>query len=445
MKRALGALGVAALLGFAIWPTAPVVTASAGTPWSVVLVPDPQYLASTSTCSALASTIYPALIQWAIDNKQLSVNSTPLNIKGIVTVGDIVDSSQTGSNNAGMTAAATAYALATSANMFVIPTTGNHDYASDANLTRSHVSFMFNTGGAFDVAALATLYGANGMDLGSGDRAFFGGYYTEPNGSVPVSAANTYWRLYIQGKRVLVTAVEFFPRTEVLNWARSIAASYPDHEWWFVTHGGPSQANAHPLYAYTDSNGPQSYNLSDAATCPGTCIGADTWGSNSPTEMWNGSAAGTTPWTGLKNDKSLTAWFGGHWIDGWNSASNYRILQQSTLTSLSSNAQTVNTIYTDAQGVAGPPKTGDIQDYCNGGAGPINHTISTAHLTILRFFPSTGTVEGMVASTNIGSGSMWVHSDNSTGNASYGPWFSISWPLPNSVQSMFPLPNSVAR
>lgn len=426
--------------------------ASAGTPFSIIYVPDPQYLANDSTCGTpFASTIYSALIQWGITNKQLSVNGTPLNIKGFITVGDIVDVSQTGSNNAGMTAATNALALATAANMFVIPTPGNHDYAPDASITRSHVSFMLKTGGAFDVAALATLYGANGMDLGSGDRAFFGGAYGEPNGNVPVSAANTYWRLYIQGKRIIVTAAEFFPRTEVLNWARGIASSNPDHEWWFVTHAGPAQNGAHTLYTYTASNGPSSYGLSDAATCPGTCtnIATDPWGSNSPDEMWNGSAAGTIPWTGLKNDKSLTAWIGGHWIDGWNTGAGYKPYQQQDLTSLSSNTQAVHTVFTNGQGstVQSLPNwtgnSGDLTDYCNAGAGPINHTIPTANLFILRFFPNTNQVEGMMLSTNIGSGSMWVSSAGVPSQASYGPLFTLNWPIPNSVHRIAPIPNSV--
>ena len=65
--------------------------AQSGTPFTVALVPDPQYLASDASCSG--SKAYNALIQWGITNRNLPVNGVPLNIKGFLQVGDCVNTS----------------------------------------------------------------------------------------------------------------------------------------------------------------------------------------------------------------------------------------------------------------------------------------------------------------------------------------------------------------
>jgi hypothetical protein len=51
-------------------------------PFTVVVVPDPQYLAGDAPCAGSRS--YRNLINWAIRNRNLSVTGTPLNIKGFI-------------------------------------------------------------------------------------------------------------------------------------------------------------------------------------------------------------------------------------------------------------------------------------------------------------------------------------------------------------------------
>src|ERR1039457_6431360 len=59
--------------------------ALAGTaaPWSVVLVPDPQYMAATSVCST-GPTSYDNLMGWIVENRNLPVDGVPLGIKAAI-------------------------------------------------------------------------------------------------------------------------------------------------------------------------------------------------------------------------------------------------------------------------------------------------------------------------------------------------------------------------
>ena len=59
-------------------------------PWSVVVVPDPQYMAATSVCSA-GPAGYDNLMRWIVDNRNLPVDGVPLGIKVAIGVGDCVN------------------------------------------------------------------------------------------------------------------------------------------------------------------------------------------------------------------------------------------------------------------------------------------------------------------------------------------------------------------
>src|SRR3954464_11731773 len=85
-RREFGAL----VAGGAMFGTVAQKVARASDPvFTIVVVPDPQYLAEDGSCSG--ATIYNALIQWAIDNRNLVVDGVALNIKGFVQVGDCQD------------------------------------------------------------------------------------------------------------------------------------------------------------------------------------------------------------------------------------------------------------------------------------------------------------------------------------------------------------------
>src|SRR6187551_1134484 len=94
-------------------------------PFTVALVPDPQYLASDATCSG--SKAYDALIQWGITNRNLAVNGVPLNIKGFLQVGDCVNTTSKRVYSTPQITSVNAYAKAEAARMFVARVCGNHD------------------------------------------------------------------------------------------------------------------------------------------------------------------------------------------------------------------------------------------------------------------------------------------------------------------------------
>ena len=83
-------------------------------------------------------------------------------------------------------------------------------------------------------ANVAAIYGS-GMDLGNGDVAWFGGAYPDP--TYPVSTANAWMRLNIQGRKIIVASAEYYPRSAVMTYFRNIHDANPDHEFWFLTHG----------------------------------------------------------------------------------------------------------------------------------------------------------------------------------------------------------------
>src|SRR5271157_5471546 len=78
--------------------------ARAAAPWSVVLVPDPQYMAATSVCSS-GPTGYDNLMSWIVENRNLPVDGVPLGIKAAIGVGDCVNSADPVFGNQGLIAA----------------------------------------------------------------------------------------------------------------------------------------------------------------------------------------------------------------------------------------------------------------------------------------------------------------------------------------------------
>ena len=165
-----------------------------------------------------------------------------------------------------------AWSAPTAQNMFVAFCCGNHDYENAAVTDRSKIGHAWrsDTVGAWSPENLAGRY-ASGIDLGSGDYAVWGGVYDDP--LFPRSSANNFIRLQVGGRKILIIALEFFPRTAVLNWARAVHDQYFDHEVWATTHGYMDT-----LGRRCDRSGYGSgrYKLADAPT------------SNSGEQMWAG-------------------------------------------------------------------------------------------------------------------------------------------------------------
>jgi hypothetical protein len=266
---------------------------------------------------------------------------------------------------------------------------GNHDWLSggSAGFTRddAHLDSLWTGKNPFSASGLASALGS-GMPLwGSDDMAYWGGSY----GS---AGSNTYTTMHIGERRILMIGLEFFPRSEVLNWARRVHDAHPYHECWITTHSYLSDQTS----VSTNPDAP-SNRVTRGTGGVNNCLGPDVYGlgaapsSNSGDEMWNGSDAA---WAGgLKSFTNLTAIFSGHWIDprqddGWYWQCNYP-------QSASPRGQRVLEIFANWQQL-------DYETACGGD--PLNGHSDSGHLMILRFREDLvpRVVEAFALSTNTG-------------------------------------------
>jgi hypothetical protein len=399
-----------------------------GVPFTVAMIPDPQYLAGDKTCSG--SAIYNALIQWGITNRNLSVNGTPLNIKGFLQVGDCANTVHANSYDQQQQISVNAYALAEAASpkMFVVRCLGNHDYETPGgNLDRSTVAYMWRNdkGGAWSPTNLAAIY-SGGMDLGNGDHAYFGGAYTDTP-PIPTSSINSYMRLLIQGRKILVISLEFYPRSAVLVWARGIHDTYLDHECWVTTHGYmthyATQFDRNTLYGPTAG-----YNLGAAPAA------------NSGIEMWSGSDAS---WNGFTTWPNLSLVTCGHDIDGYNLGDGHAngwVWQRVPIPSTSTSAHTVQQVFGNCQGDYG--NDGDEQNFCSGNPSTPDGVTDAAHLMLLRVWPNTGFLESFMVSAN---NNKWTGARGVINQTNPVQLFNVPFGVPLVGSAIFPLPNSQVR
>jgi hypothetical protein len=266
---------------------------------------------------------------------------------------------------------------------------GNHDFVNGGGFgfvrDDAHLDALWTGKNPFGARALASVLGS-GMPLaGSDDMAYWGGSYSS-------AGSNTYTTMNIGDRRILMIGLEFFPRSEVLNWAKRVHDAHPYHECWITTHSYLSdQAN--------DSTNPDAPSNRAARGTRGVnnCWGPDAYAlgaapsSNSGDEMWNGSDA---TWAeGLKSFTNLTAVFSGHWINpaddgGWYWQCNHP--QSSSV-----RGQRVVEVFANWQEL-------DSATHCGGS--PLDANSDSGHLMILRFredrFPRV--VEAFALSTNSG-------------------------------------------
>ena len=356
-------------------------------PWSVVVVPDPQFMACPPVCPNEPAG-YDRLMDWIVGNRNLLVDGVPLGIKAAISVGDCLNVATTTYSGESLTAAATWSRLdAAHIHRQIVP--GNHDWLSggSAGFTRddAHLDSLWTGKNPFSASGLASALGS-GMPLwGSDDMAYWGGSY----GS---AGSNTYTTMHIGERRILMIGLEFFPRSEVLNWARRVHDAHPYHECWITTHSYLSDQTS----VSTNPDAP-SNRVTRGTGGVNNCLGPDVYGlgaapsSNSGDEMWNGSDAA---WAGgLKSFTNLTAIFSGHWIDprqddGWYWQCNYP-------QSASPRGQRVLEIFANWQQL-------DYETACGGD--PLNGHSDSGHLMILRFREDLvpRVVEAFALSTNTG-------------------------------------------
>jgi len=384
--------------------------ARAATPWSVVLVPDPQYMAATAVCST-GPTGYDNLMSWIVENRNLPVNGVPLDIKAAIGVGDCVNTADPVYGSQGLIAAK-AWSRLDAAGIHKQMTPGNHDWVNGGGFGFSrddaHLDGVWTGNNPFSASALASVLGS-GMSLaGSDDMAYWGGSY----GS---SGANTYTRMNIGNRRILMIGLEFFPRSEVLNWAKRVHDAHPDHECWITTHSYLSDQADFSSDPNTPSN-----RVSRGTGGPNSCWGPDAYAmgaapaSNSADEMWGGSDA--TWQDGFKSFTNLTAIFSGHWIDpatdgGW-------YWQRNFPQSSSPRGQRVLELFANWQQL-------DWTTQCGGS--PPDGASDSGHLMILRFREDLvpRAVEAFALSTNSGK---WYGAKGSVPAAGPVQLFSLDFP-----------------
>ena len=186
---------------------------AAGTATPGQALPDPSVvepgsftiavLGDTQNYSQFYPNIYAQQTQWLVDNKN------DRNIQFVLHVGDIVNFDDTTQWNNAATAMST---LDGQLNYAVVP--GNHDYANNRAVSQFNQANRFGPGSPN--AAQSTL----------------AGYYpAEPN-----SRMNTYHTFDAEGQKFLVLALEFGPRDGVVDWAKTVADSFPDRRVILLTH-----------------------------------------------------------------------------------------------------------------------------------------------------------------------------------------------------------------
>jgi hypothetical protein len=376
-------LASAGAIGLAIRKRA---LAGGAAPWSVVLVPDPQYQAAAPVCPTEPAG-YDNLMDWIAGNRNLLVDGVPLGIKAAIGVGDCVNTASPVYGDQALIAAK-AWSRLDAAGIHRQMVPGNHDWVDGGGFgfcrDDAHLDPLWTGNNPFSASARASMLGT-GMPLAdSDDMAYWGGSY----GS---AGSNTYTTMDIGERRILIIGLEFFPRSEVLNWAKSVHDAHPYHECWITTHS----------YLCDQSNVSTNPDTPSNRVCRGTGSLDNVWGpdayalgaapaSNSGGEMWNGSDA---TWAGgLKSFTNLTAIFSGHWIDpatdgGWYWQCNY---PQSS----SARGQRVLEVFANWQEL-------DCATHC--GANDPGGSDS-GHLMILRFRDDLlpRTVEAFALSTNSG-------------------------------------------
>ncbi|MFC5647597.1 metallophosphoesterase [Paenibacillus solisilvae] len=167
--------------------------------FSIIIIPDTQSVTRN----------HPHLLEpmagWIVDHAQ------ELNVKIVLQLGDIVDS---GANDEEQFVAAfDTMDRLREANIPFVICPGNHDY--DNLLSEDRSLTMYNR--------------YFGPQLYR-NQQWFGGLYKED------SAENMFVKLDAEGRKLLVLALEFGPRDEVLAWADGVLEAHQDHEAIVITH-----------------------------------------------------------------------------------------------------------------------------------------------------------------------------------------------------------------
>jgi hypothetical protein len=163
--------------------------------FTIVLFPDTQYEVQSFPEA------WESMPQWVADNKEVN------NIQAVIGLGDVTNQHSASE----FKEAVKSWDILDRAGIPYVTVIGNHDY--DSLPQRSAVSWNDN----FGIDRFST-------------KSWYGGAYQ--------NSTENYWiNLDIGSHKYLVLALEFFPRTQVLQWAQSIITANSDREVIIATHG----------------------------------------------------------------------------------------------------------------------------------------------------------------------------------------------------------------
>jgi len=171
--------------------------------FTVVVLPDTQYY--TDEIRGATMRMFTAQTQWVADNK------TRENIRAVIGLGDIVDN---GDASAEWQKADSAYRILDRAAVPYAPVLGNHDY--DTNLNAGNRA-------------------ARNYNTYFGPSRFLG--YSWYGGGYPAGSNENFYITFTAGTRsYLVIALEYYPRTNAVQWAQRVVDGNPDKEVIITTH-----------------------------------------------------------------------------------------------------------------------------------------------------------------------------------------------------------------
>lgn len=341
---------------------------AAANDFTIAIIPDPQYLAAS--CPDGSGQYYKAMMQWIIDNNNLSLKSgkSPFaaNIKAVIGVGDCVD----GANDVQFRNAETAWRVLDENGVAFTTPPGNHDYAdmSKGITSRDNLGNQFKKG-YFSAKNRGRVYGA-GIDLGDGDMAYWVGSHDS-------TGANTAVKFVISGIKMIVLAMDLFAGNDAWSWAYDVQTTNPDCECYITTHawltaGGTQYRRTGDPYA------PAFYKMGPAPY------------SNSAVEAWDT--------LGVKTWPNLCGIFGGHDIFDYAKPDpkvpKAWFWQQVPIQSRSNRQQTVQQLFINAQ---------RIDNLCAQSVSQETGAGEVASVFLLSRRLTLGLLEGRMISTQTGS------------------------------------------
>ena len=190
---------------FAVFFIALTLAAQTSSDFSVVLLPDTQYYSESHP------TIFQQQTQWIVDNR------AAWNIQAVLGEGDIVNTP--GQAYEWINADEAIHTLDV-ANIPYALAIGNHDYDNIAPSSRGTVAYN-NT---FGVARYTS-------------KPWYGGHYGTTNESFYISFTTN-------GQKYIVLALEYYPRTAILDWADDLMTANPDAIFFITTHAFEYTDNA---------------------------------------------------------------------------------------------------------------------------------------------------------------------------------------------------------